>query len=177
MTARHLDELSEFHLKDVKRLTPGTEIIIGHIPPLKEESKWWQWAGYNDATVFSTLLISFNDIIREKEEATKNVPLFNTPAQFVLFHQEIPYPAPHPTTQIGNVEVSYSAACDLGIERYSKEISDAEEYHLANFVIIRSDLEESGIDYRLFTSEAYQTRLIEMNEGKTPEDVFWKPKN
>lgn len=57
-----LDELSDFHVKDLNRLTPGTKVLFGHVPDLIAESR------FHDHKIFPS--VEYAEVLRTEDDSS-----------------------------------------------------------------------------------------------------------
>lgn len=154
MTTKHLDELAEFHLRDLSRIKPGMRLLFGHIPPLDDpylvDSKQHPYSDIVE--VMRVAKISANDLFkfeRSVDWATEEKP--------VIFYS---------TENHGQY---HRYASDAGIIPYTPG-----GYNTANFTVILSDLEDAGIMLELDVTEDYQARLDVFNTQviEAPEYMY-----
>jgi hypothetical protein len=146
-TVKHLDELAEFHLRDVSRLTRGAEVLFGHVPTLAGDPALSE---VREEFVFSELgestgveVSSLNDLFK-----------FNHPVNWgeqrgtVIFYLD------------EKREQKKRFAVDAGVESSPNGL-----YHESNFVVLVDDVKAAGFKLSVDTSSAYKRRLEEYHEA------------
>lgn len=156
---KHIDQLSEFHLRDLKRLTPGAKVLFGHVPPLDEDPAYCDTTEYADAyraEVIEVKAASFNEL-----HHFTHTPEWATAKQQVIFYDSVNYKNRH------------RYASDSGV---IPSTVGEESYNPTNFTVLLEDLEAAGVTLDLNVSEEYQARLDEFNARvvvREDNDVYY----
>lgn len=140
-----LDELKERAVRDIEQLTPGTEILIGHVPELSHPEAAFARAHYSsDAGIVTEVGYKYFDELhpgmdRREDEEPKLVILYSD----------------------GGDRMQYMHATDAGVIPYGDPKSG--NYNDANFLVLVSELNDEGIMPLLRVSDGYEERLEEFN--------------
>lgn len=140
-----LDELKERAVRDIEKLTPGTEILIGHVPDLSHPELVDSHAHYSsDAGIVTEVGYKYFDELhpgmdRHEGEEPKLVILYSD----------------------GGDRMRYMHATDAGVLPYGDPQNG--HYNDANFMVLISELNDEGIMPLLRASDDYEERLKEFN--------------
>lgn len=139
-----LDELSDYHSKDLSRFKPGAKILFGHIPPVTR-NPILEFAelcpSSREAEVVEVKDIAFNVLHNIKH----GNPKCDAPRTMIFY-------------KIEGINDTCSYPTDRGIEPYAEGY-----YNPANFTVILSDLEYAGVEYVPVASPAYMEQIRKLN--------------
>ena len=147
---KHIDELSDFHVKDSSKLTPGTPVLFGHVAPLDDHTfeDHKQYAEGSFATVIEVKDASFNEL-----HGFHHTEAWATDKDTVmLYKSEVRYPGLELKRPL------YRHLSDMGVNKYSQGF-----YNRHNFVVVLADLKAAGIQLDLEPSADYAERLEAFN--------------
>ena len=150
MSTLHIDQLSDFYVRDLSRLTPGTKIAFLHIPDIKPGEwalvDWEQFAYVEFVTVEKVEEKSWNEISHGNNEgdwATEKKP--------VIFYRSAG----------GNIQYRY--ATDAGVIPYALNGEGDSGYNSVNSTVILTDLADSGYSIDESLSTEFLAALEEFN--------------
>lgn len=149
-TLLSIDGLKAHALRDLSKLTPGTEVIFGHVPtlddPAMEDSKNFVYGHFATVTeVRDATFAELHPLLRKPIE---------TDAQPVIFYQH------GIGSEIEGIE-AHRYATDSGVIPYDGTTSVF--YNTTNFTVLLSELKELGIEPSIEPSEEFTADLEEFN--------------
>lgn len=144
-TVKHIDELSDFHLRDITKLKPNTAVLFGHVPVLGEDPSLGDskiHASGSLVTVTRVDTASFGDLHRTASTAD-----WAAEKSLKVFYK----------TADSEMEL-YREAGDTGVVPYDEGWRNP-----WNFVVLISDLEAAGITLDLEPSDSLREYMEDYN--------------